>query len=270
MSTTVFATRRVVVVDDKPINREGRCSWLLKAGFGDVVPLDFRDALAYDHWREVHTLVVDGLDTQEDRDREPWLCGIDNSDPTLRYERYMGVRVVDRARRAHRDLVIVVVSSYVDRSPAMVERFHEVGADYIYSHRDTHSGQDFVDAVTAPAHQHRMRRPSSTCRAAEGFTGTRLQSVIDVLGGTRSDWDPEVVAAVRMVLVDGMARKEVLALTGVSIRSFERCMDHVKRLLQLVDSPASGALDDRRPRVERAREAITRLLGRHHPQGGVE
>jgi hypothetical protein len=125
---------RVVVVDDMPLKLRGHCGWLSDSGFRDVVPLNFHQALTYDRWGEAHTLVVDGMDEDKDSVREHWILKMDQDDPTFRDERYMGVRVVEAARQASRDLVITVVSSFVEKSPAMVERFYEVGANYIYSH----------------------------------------------------------------------------------------------------------------------------------------
>jgi hypothetical protein len=121
-----------------------------------------------------------------------------------------------------------------------------------------------------PDQNHRAVRPKGIDRVREGFTGTKLQAIIDVLSGARSEWDPHVVKAVRMVLIDGLVMKDVLEQTGVKRRQFDRCMDHLKQLLELVDSPPPGVLGERQPRVERARDAMMRLLGRHHLHGGAE
>jgi hypothetical protein len=252
---------KVVIVDDKPRNLEAYRAWLSGEGFQDIVQLNFFEALTYLQWPDVHTLVVDGFDRDEDVDRQPWILELQESDPTIGSERYMGVRVVEAARAGNPDLVITVVSSYVDKSPVLVERFYEVGANYIYSHRDTHSGPDFIKAVRNPEQRHRAAPPPRITRVDEGFTSRKTEEIVRVLSGRRSGWDEPTVRAVRMVLVEERSMKDALEETGVSRRQFDSCMDHMKKLLELVEELAPGT---RSTRLERARSAVTKLFGRHH------
>lgn len=247
--------RRVILVDDEPVKLEGRRSWLISAGFRDVTTLDFHQALIFRDWNSAHTLVVDGLDEAEDDARAAWVSELAQGDPLFPLDRFMGVRVVRAARAANPDLVITVVSSFVDRSPAMVQRFHKGGANYIYSNRAAHSAADFVEAIKNPG------RGRGHVPPPIGGTQTNLEEVLDVLGGGRSKWHPKVVDAVRQVLIDGKDRDYVLKDSGVSARQFNGLMDYIKELMGLVYK--TGAKDDRKPRLERVRGIlVSKVLGR--------
>ena len=250
-------SRRIVVVDDDQRHLEAHCSWLAKAGYIDVTPLDFQQALVYRDWSAVQTLVVDGFDELEDPATQPgWLLDLAarKRDPVLPYDRYLGPRVVRAARRVNRNLVVIVVSGYVDKSPDMVERFHEAGANYIYSHNDTRNALAFVKAVITPDNRHTPTR-------AAGPAG-RLQAVLDLLAGSRSEWDPRVVAAARMILVNELTRDAALRRTGVRPRDLNHCMDYIKDLLKLASVDTGGRKSGRKPRLEIAVEKIRRILGK--------
>jgi hypothetical protein len=244
--------RRIVLVDDMDVNLAGRRFWLEEAGCRDVVTLDFPHALTYKDWPSVHTLIVDGLDETEDADRDRWVAELSHGDPLFPLDYFMGVRVVRAARAMNPQLVITVMSSFVDRSPAMVSRFHQSGANYIYSHKAAHGRTDFLTAVRNPGTGRghvAVRRHS---------TRTNVEEVLDVLGGGRSKWHPKVVEAVRRVLVDGEDRKEVLARTSLSVRQFNDLMDYIKDLMGLAYS--TGNIDDRKPRLERVRDFLTKKV----------
>lgn len=254
--------RRIVLVDDEPVKLEGRLSWLTSAGFRDVTTLDFHDALLYQHWEHVDTLAVDGFDDSKDEERLPWITELAPGDRILELDRYMGVRVVRAARAANPNLVITVISGYVDESPELVLRFHAGGANYIYSTRAAHGKDDFLEAIARPGHGRGYVPPPRSGQTAN------LERLLDILGGEKSEWDANVVEAVRQVLVYGKKRERVLAAVPghpkVSPRQFNRLMNYIKDLSGLPED-ISGASDARRMRLEVVRSfVLNNVLGGKH------
>jgi hypothetical protein len=253
-------SRRVVLVDDDDAAREGRCNWLRRAGFGEVDQLDFHQALKCD-WGDVHTLVVDGFDRESDDKRsEKERDFLPDERSILSSERYMGVRVVRVARNSNSGLVIIVVSGYVDLNPDLVERMHVAGADFIYSHCDAHTSDDFVRVVTDPSEG----GISSRSYGLDVIRSDRdIQKVIDLLDGQMGEWEPGVVRAARMYLVEGELEQAVLRKCGVTRRQLEPCVKEISRLLKL-DNADGGPRGPRSPRVENVRKVLHKVLGRNH------
>jgi hypothetical protein len=248
---------RIVLVDDEADKLEGRRSWLTAANFEDVTILNFPQALRYQYWEHVHTLVIDGFDNDEDDDRESWIAKIAPGDRLLELDRYVGVRVVRAARKANPNLVITVVSGYVDNSPELVQRFHKRGANYIYSNRAARSKDDFLAAVRSPGQGRGYVPPDRGRKVAN------VEKLLDILDGGHSEWDPAVVKAARRVLIHGEDRDDVLASEArtVSIRRFNSLMDYIKEL----SGYEEGAAGERKPHLKRIRSyLIKKVLGGEH------
>jgi hypothetical protein len=77
------------------------------------------------------------------------------------------------------------------------------------------------------------------------------------------DWDPRVVEAARMYLVEGKKEQTVLKKCGVTRRQLEPCVKEINRLLNL-NSTDSGPRKHRSPRVENARKVLHGLFGRNN------
>lgn len=250
---------RIVLVDDEPVKLEGRLSWLSAAGFSDVTILDFHQALIYQYWGDVHTLAVDGFDDAADEERETWVDKLAPGDRLFELDRYMGVRVVKAAREANPNLVITVISGFVDESPELVQRFHDRGANYIYSTRAAHGKDDFLRAIKNPGHG-----PGFIPRPRPGQK-TNLEKLLDILSGQDSEWDANVVEAVRQVLVFDQNRWEVLRDNpDIRTRQFNGLMDYIKDLSGMPEID-SGATDVKRIRLEAVRSHLfNNILGRKH------
>lgn len=249
---------RIVLVDDQDASLEGRRSWLSAAGFTDVTTLNFPQGLIYQYWDHVHTLAVDGLDETLDDKRQAWIEKLAPGDRLFELDQYMGVRVVKKARAANPNLVITVISGFVDESPELVQRFHAAGANYIYSTRAAHGKDDFLHAIKHPGGGLGIVTPPPPGQKAN------LEELLAILSGDDREWDPNVVEAVRQVLVYEKKRGDYLEQNpGVSTRKFNELMDYIHDLAGDTKRRPDDPPDHRRMKLEAFRSHLrNNILGR--------
>jgi CheY-like chemotaxis protein len=266
----VDKSRRILIVDDDRATREGRRAWLERDGFNNVDDDDFHEALAYlpEQWRGVSLLIVDGFDkaSDEERAKDSDRLGLDAA--MLAFDRYMGVQVVRAARKTHPDLVVVVVSSFVDDSPALVERFFQAAPDcFIYPHSDVNSPADFVRAVHSPNLDNRAGFDKRNARMLELKLdkSARVNEVLELLSDDsagKHGLSRPLVEAVRDRLVEDVnaSASEIQQRYGVSRRQLDKAVDTVRELLPSADEYSA----ERKGRIERLQERANSLLGREH------
>lgn len=139
---------RVVVVDDDGAIRHGRAEWLRRAPeVASVTECDFEAALAYD-WAGVDVAVVDAHDSRGTDVRNRLLPD------SLKWERFLGARVVKAIRALSAETLIAVTSTQVRNNPLLSGRMHDEGADYVYGHWEVGEEYTFRNAVLHPEQGH--------------------------------------------------------------------------------------------------------------------
>jgi hypothetical protein len=137
--------RRVAVVDDNTISLNGDVVSLAAHPLIDVVAaVDHVEALRWTDadWDALDAVVVDAAEPFDDDNR--YRDG----------DHFPGVAVVDRARRARPDLLVIVVTGRFFED-GLRRRMKEAGADFFY----------FRDHLRDPDQLHRVVLEPETCRA---------------------------------------------------------------------------------------------------------
>lgn len=223
----------VVIVDDDEWIRRGRADGL--KAFADITVtalLDPGGALAFDY-TDVDVVVVDAHD-----ERQEW-------------DRYPGVGVVERIRRARSpDQTLILVVSGHTLDPLLRLRMAEAGADFFYAHLDLPTPAALAGAIR---HPDRSRRTDVLDRSALASLGLYPWS----RPNAALRWT-EDVGATRLFTEEGSQKS-----ANGGRRAMARARDEIARRARLEPSLGDRA---RRPGDVTWRDVsrfVNRALGRH-------
>lgn len=159
MTTTTGTTRRVtemsriIVVDDRASQRDGRVSWLSATPGVQAEGMTFEQAVALgDGWRDVDIAVLDAHD-QRSAERREQAAAEAGIDPIAPHDNYVGVRVAEliRLHSTPAETRIILISAVARDSDLRARRIAQAGVDYVFEHYEVdHDARTFVRAVLSP------------------------------------------------------------------------------------------------------------------------
>ena len=176
LGTTV---RRVVVLDDEELMRRGQCSAFVEAGDFELVGCaSTAEAVTWDEeWCGVDVAIVDAYD------------------PRRRFDRFVGVEVVDHLRSLalERQPEVFVVGLW-GGNPYLTVRLAEAGADHVYRRDELRCAAELLAAVRRPGGDTQPDSGAARLRIP-GLQGpTRINRLLRLLaeGGLDRAFDPGV------------------------------------------------------------------------------
>lgn len=173
---------RVAVVDDQASQREGRLTWLSRAGI-EAVGLTFEEAIAWTReWQTVDVAVLDAHDRRASWQRRAAAEAV-GIEPIAPHDNFIGVRVAEHIRTCGAHARILLVSAYARDNDLRARRIAQAGIDYAFEHYEVDGDEHtFVAAVVDPESVAAAIAQPEVNWVGQGFTAA-----------------PDVAAAVREV-----------------------------------------------------------------------